>query len=82
MENWLKSFADALGVPSVSDEETDALLKLAREVAHGTDDRRLAPLATFLAGVNAAGAGGSRLEAIGAAVAAAKALLPEQGEGS
>ena len=42
-------YADALGGPRLSDGQVDALLDLARNVAHGTE-RRFAPLSTYLAG--------------------------------
>lgn len=42
-------YADALGGPRLTEAEVDALLELARAVAHGTE-RRHAPLSTYLAG--------------------------------
>ncbi len=42
-------YADALGGPRLSQAEVDALLGLARTVAHATE-RRYAPLSTYLAG--------------------------------
>jgi len=42
-------YADALGGPRLSQGEVDALLDLARTVAHATE-RRYAPLSTYLAG--------------------------------
>ena len=50
MEDWLDRYAEALGEDPVTPDEMGALLRLAREVAHRTQDRRLAPLSTFLAG--------------------------------
>jgi hypothetical protein len=41
-------YAEALGL-RLRDEEVDAVLDLAREVAHGSE-RRYAPLSTYLAG--------------------------------
>ena len=56
MDPWLDRFADALHVPRIDPGEADALLDLARVVAHGTE-RKNAPLATYLAGRAAAGGG-------------------------
>lgn len=41
-------YAEALGL-RLTDDETDAVLDLARAVAHGSE-RKYAPLSTFLAG--------------------------------
>ena len=56
MDDWLDRFADALDVPRLSPADVDALLDLARVVAHGTE-RKNAPLATYLAGLWSAGGG-------------------------
>ena len=53
MDDWLDHYAAALGVPPLATQEVDAILDLAREVAHGTE-RRNAPLAAWLAGRSAA----------------------------
>jgi hypothetical protein len=58
---WLVGYADALGL-TLTDDEIEALLDLAREVAHGTE-RKNAPLASFLAG-RFVGSGGSLADAI------------------
>jgi hypothetical protein len=51
MTDWLKQVGPQLGVDvELSDEEMDALLKIARIAAHTSDDRRSAPLLTFLVG--------------------------------
>ena len=51
MNEWLKRVAGELGVDEeLSEEETDALLKIARIAAHTSDDRRNAPLLTYLIG--------------------------------
>ena len=84
MDEWLDELADALGVARVEPEEMGAVLKLAREVAHGVE-RKLAPLSTFVAGVYAAGAassGVSRAEALRRAVEEAYRLIPENPDGS
>ena len=49
MDEWLHRFADALDVPRLESTDEDALLDLARVVAHGTE-RKNAPLAAYLAG--------------------------------
>ena len=63
MDPWLDRFADDLQVPRLDPTEVDALLDLARVVAHGTE-RKNAPLAAFLAGRWAAAAGGDPAEAL------------------
>jgi len=46
-----------IGVPPLTDGEIEACLALAAAAAHGTGDRTAAPLASFLAGLAAAGSG-------------------------
>ncbi|MBV8387604.1 MAG: molybdopterin-guanine dinucleotide biosynthesis protein MobA [Acidimicrobiia bacterium] len=48
MDDWLSRYSTALGL-DLSDDEVDAILDLARDVAHGTE-RRFAPLSAYLAG--------------------------------
>jgi len=48
MDDWPERYSAALGV-ELTDEEVDAILDLARDVAHGTE-RRFAPLSSYLAG--------------------------------
>jgi len=55
MDDWLDRFALALGVAPLDTSEVEAILDLAREVAHGTE-RKNAPLAAWLAGRSGAGA--------------------------
>ena len=51
MNEWLERVAREVGVhEELSEEETDALLKIARIAAHTSDDRRTAPLLTYLVG--------------------------------
>jgi hypothetical protein len=51
MNDWLERVSAAIGVnEELSDEETDALLKIARYAAHEGGDRRNAPLLTYLIG--------------------------------
>ena len=42
MNDWLGNLAEALGEPALGSEETGAVLRLAREVAHGVE-RKLEP---------------------------------------
>ena len=51
MTEWLQRAGSELGIDvDLSDEEMDALLKIARIAAHTSDDRRNAPLLTYLIG--------------------------------
>ena len=51
MDDWLERAASALGsYEQLSDEDADTLLKIARYVAHTSDDRRNAPLLAYLIG--------------------------------
>lgn len=51
MDDWLTRVAAAIGSDEkLSGEEADALLKIARIAAHDSDDRRNAPLLTYLIG--------------------------------
>jgi hypothetical protein len=78
MEEWIDSFARALGEPGPAGAEEGAMLRLAREVAHGVE-RKLAPLSTFVAGEHVGrrvAEGASRAEALAEVTAAARALLP------
>lgn len=74
MDDWLDRFAEELAVDRLGPAEVDAVLDLARVVAHGTE-RRNAPLAAFLAGRAAAGGGGGAA----AALAVARGLLGDGG---
>ena len=82
LDDWLERYARQLGVPPLGDEETAALLDLAREVAHGSQ-RRFAPLSAFLAGVLVGAQAGEeneavRLDTIRRAAGIAEQLLDEQ----
>ena len=48
MDDWPERYSAALEL-ELSDAEVDAILDLARDVAHGTE-RRFAPLSAYLAG--------------------------------
>jgi hypothetical protein len=51
MNEWLERVAAELGLEvQLSEDDTDALLKIARIAAHTSDDRRTAPLLTYLVG--------------------------------
>jgi len=51
MNEWLRRVAAAVGSDEeLSDEDADALLKIARLAAHESDDRRNAPLLAYLIG--------------------------------
>lgn len=53
----IDALASHIDTPSLTPAEIEAVLSLAAVVAHGTGDRTTAPLASFLAGVAAAGSG-------------------------
>jgi hypothetical protein len=51
VNEWLNRVAAAIGSDEqLSDEDADALLKIARIAAHESDDRRNAPLLAYLIG--------------------------------
>ena len=51
MNEWLDRVAKELGLDGqLTDEDAEALLKVARIAAHTSDDRRTAPLLTYLVG--------------------------------
>jgi hypothetical protein len=51
MNEWLERVAKELGIdPALADDDAEALLKIARIAAHTSDDRRTAPLLTYLVG--------------------------------
>jgi hypothetical protein len=51
MNEWLDRVTAELGIDGrLSDDDADALLKIARIAAHTSDDRRSAPLLTYLVG--------------------------------
>jgi len=47
--------AEHIDVPALTSAEIESVLALAAVAAHGTGDRTAAPLASFLAGMKAAG---------------------------
>jgi len=51
MNDWLDRITKELGIDGqLSDDDAEALLKIARIAAHRSDDRRSAPLLTYLVG--------------------------------
>jgi uncharacterized protein DUF6457 len=83
VEDWMDRLADDIGEQRMSPKEIGQVLKLARDVAHGVE-RKLAPLAAYLAGVHAGRRlteGASREEALAEGTLAAAALIPETGSG-
>jgi hypothetical protein len=79
MEEWIDRLAEALDEEPVERGELGAVLKLARDVAHGVE-RKLAPVSTFLAGVyvgHQTAAGQPRQEALRRAMKTAAGLIPE-----
>jgi hypothetical protein len=51
MNEWLERTTAELGIDGqLSDDDAEALLKIARIAAHTSDDRRSAPLLTYLVG--------------------------------
>ncbi len=78
MDEWIDRFADELGERRLDPKEQGAILKLSRDVAHGVE-RRLAPLASYLAGLyvgREVTEGTDPADALGEAARAARALLP------
>ncbi|MGA9160891.1 MAG: DUF6457 domain-containing protein [Actinomycetota bacterium] len=79
MRGWIDQLATALGEQTLSDEETERLLGVARDVAHRVE-RKITPLAAFQIG-SAVGrhvAGGtSREEAMATVLGTVEGLLPE-----
>jgi hypothetical protein len=75
--NYPDQYAEALGL-KLTEQEADAVLDLARAVAHGTE-RRFAPLSSYLAGQFVAElvrTGVPRHEALAEAAAIAERALP------
>jgi Domain of unknown function (DUF6457) len=81
MNDWLENLAGALGEEPLTQQETGAVLRLARDVAHGVE-RRLAPLSAYLVGLavgRRVAAGEAPERAFRAAVGTALRLVPTEG---
>jgi Domain of unknown function (DUF6457) len=51
MNDWLDRITKELGIDGqLTEDDAEALLKIARIAAHTSDDRRTAPLLTYLVG--------------------------------
>jgi hypothetical protein len=51
MNDWLDRITKELGIDEqLTEDDAEALLKIARIAAHTSDDRRTAPLLTYLVG--------------------------------
>ena len=78
MSEWIDELAETFVLERLADDETDRLLRVARDVAHRVE-RKGTPLAAFLMGMDVAArvaAGASRDVAIADSIATVEALLP------
>lgn len=78
MGDWLSELAEVLEQAEVSREERLAVLRLARDVAHGVE-RKLAPLSAYAVGIYVGrrmAEGASASEALHEAIAAAATIIP------
>ncbi len=78
MSEWIDELAVTFALEPLSEDETDRLLHVARDVAHRVE-RKVTPLAAFLMGMDVASrvAGGdSRAAAVDGSIAAVEVLLP------
>ena len=83
MSTWTETLASALGVPPLSEEESERLLDASRDVAHRVE-RKDTPLTTFLVGAAVGRATAGGLEpgtAIDDALATLARMLPAAGSG-
>jgi hypothetical protein len=83
MAEWIDELARAFGLEPLSDRESEELLRIARDVAHGVE-RKDTPLAAFLLGMHVAERvedGPARSERLGDAIAEVQALLPSNDPG-
>jgi hypothetical protein len=81
MESWIDGLATSLREDTLTPQETETLLAIARDVAHRVE-RRVTPLSTFLLGLavgRAAAGGATRTDALAAALAELRATLPAEG---
>jgi hypothetical protein len=80
MGGWIDDLARALELDPLTASETDRLLRLARDVAHRVE-RKGAPLASFLVGIDVArrsADGSPRAAALADAMLLAEGLLPPE----
>lgn len=78
MDRWIDRAASAFGEQPLDPDQVDELLLVARDVAHGVE-RRLTPVAAFLAGMGAGrarAAGASLDHAVADAIDTLRSLLP------
>jgi hypothetical protein len=82
MDRWIDRAAAAFGEEPLDPDQVDELLLVARDVAHGVE-RRLTPVAAFLAGMGAGRArvaGASLEHAVADAIETLRTLLPSPGD--
>jgi Domain of unknown function (DUF6457) len=82
MSDWIDDMATACGQESLTDPETEELLRIAREVAHRVE-RKGTPLATFLLGMHVAERvvnGTPRATALAEGIRVIERLLPPPSE--
>ena len=80
-DGWLDRLADELGERRLEPTEVGAILKVAREVAHGVE-RRLAPLTAYVLGLyvgRESTKGTLPREALEEATRAARSMIPPNG---
>lgn len=78
MSDWIDDLATACGQEPLTDPETEALLRIAREVAHRVE-RKGTPLATFMLGMQVAervANGTHRAAALADGIGVIEGLLP------
>ena len=82
MGEWIEDLATACGQDPLTEQDTEDILRIAREVAHHTE-RKLTPLATYLLGMRVADgiAGGKpRTAAMAEGIRVVEGLLPAPSE--
>ena len=78
MTEWIDELAATFALQPLTGDETDRLLRVARDVAHRVE-RKDTPLAAFLMGMDVAlrvAGGASREAAVDASIVAVEAMLP------
>jgi hypothetical protein len=74
--DWIDRLAEELGEETLSAQETERLLGVARDVAHRVE-RRITPLAAFLVGSAVGRSSAGRGSALEPALATLERLIPE-----